>query len=490
MLVDALLAASLALNVLILLLLIGGRLAARTAGMIRSGLDESRERLERAIRSEWEGARREAAEHAALNRRELSTAFAQLGDELRKSQGEWARAEAEQSESRLNWLATLLKEAGEAGRARLEGFQTLTEALLTGHRDQVQDALAAQATQQQRLLDTFARELVTLTEINQTRLGEVRDTLDRRLNALEHANQAKLEEMRATVDEKLNQTLERRLGESFQRVSERLEQVQRGLGEMQTLAAGVGDLKRVLTNVKTRGTLGEIRLEALLDEILDPGHYEKNLAVRPQSGDRVDFAVRLPGHDEQNPVWLPLDAKFPLEDYEALLAAEENGNAQKAGEAAKRLEVRIRDEARSIAEKYVDPPHTTDFAILFLPVEGLFAEVLRRPGLWEQIRREHRVVVTGPTTVTALLNSLQLGFRTLAIERRSSEVWKLLGTVKTEFARFGEVLDRTKKRLAQATDSLDRAQVRTRAIERQLRDVEALPVDGDGRWELDGTDDP
>lgn len=490
MLVDALLAASLAVNLLILLLLMGGRLAGRTADMVRTGLDDIRDRIERALRAEWEAARRETAEHAALTRREISEAFAQFSNDVRARQSEWAQAEADRSESRLNWLSAILSEADQKDRTRFEGFQAVTETLLTAHRRQIQSALESLAREQQQLLDRFARELSGLTEANRVHLGEVRDTVDRRLDALQQANQAKLDEMRATVDEKLNQTLERRLGESFQRVSERLEQVQRGLGEMQTLAAGVGDLKRVLSNVKSRGTLGEVRLETLLGEILDPNHYEKNVAVRPQSGERVDFAVRLPGHGDGTPVWLPLDAKFPLEDYEALVDAEESGEIAQAREAGKRLEIRIREEARSIAEKYLDPPHTTDFAVLFLPVEGLFAEVLRRPGLWEQIRREFRVVVTGPTTVTALLNSLEMGFRTLAIERRSSEVWKLLGTVKTEFSRFGEVLDRTKQRLVQATNTLDRASVRTRAIERQLRDVEALPTDGEAAWELDATDAP
>ncbi|KND55589.1 DNA recombination protein RmuC [Candidatus Paraburkholderia kirkii] len=311
----------------------------------------------------------------------------------------------------------------------------------------------------------------------------MRATLEARLKDIEANNATKLEEMRRTVDEKLHATLEQRLGESFKLVSERLEQVHRGLGEMQTLAAGVGDLKKVLTNVKTRGTWGEVQLESLLEQLLTPDQYAKNVATVPKSSERVEFAVKLPGRhdapgapgDAATPVWLPIDAKFPREDYERLIDAQERADPVAVEEASRALEGRLRAEAKSIAQKYVAPPHTTDFALLFLPTEGLYAEVLRRPGLSDALQREHRVSVAGPTTLTALLNSLQMGFRTLAIEKRSSEVWQVLGAVKTEFGKFGEVLARTKSQLETVTRSIEAAQTRTRQMNKRLRDVEALP---------------
>jgi len=260
-------------------------------------------------------------------------------------------------------------------------------------------------------------------------------------------------------------------------VSERLEMVHKGLGEMQTLAAGVGDLKKMLTNVKARGTWGEVQLGNLLEQVLTADQYEKNVVTRPGSNEHVEYAIRLPGRESEDgmPVWLPIDAKFPQEDYQKLTEAQEQANAQLAEETAKQLEQRIKAEARSIKEKYVDPPHTTDFAVMFLPIEGLYAEVLRRPGLVDFLQREYRVVVTGPTTLLALLNSLQMGFRTLAIQKRASDVWALLGAVKTEFNRFGEILDKTKKKLDEASASIETAATRSRAIEKKLRDVQRLP---------------
>jgi DNA recombination protein RmuC len=284
--------------------------------------------------------------------------------------------------------------------------------------------------------------------------------------------------MRRTVDEKLHATLEQRLGESFRLVSERLEQVHRGLGEMQTLAAGVGDLRRVLTNIKTRGVWGEIQLGRLLAEMLTVDQYAANVAVRPDSNERVEFAIRLPGKGmdaEKREVWLPIDAKFPLEDYQRLIDAQEVSDMAAMEEAAKALETRIRTEAKSIREKYIAPPATTDFAILYLPVEGLYAEALRRPGLIDTLQRQWRVTLAGPTTLAALLNSLQMGFRTLAIEQRSSEVWAVLGAVKTEFGKFGAALAHTRKKLEEASSSIDKAEVRTRVLNRCLKNVEALP---------------
>ena len=321
------------------------------------------------------------------------------------------------------------------------------------------------------LLDQRFAALTTDTE---KRLGDVRTTLETRLGAIQQDNAAKLEQMRATVDEKLQSTLEARLGQSFQLVSERLEAVQRGLGEMQVLAAGVGDLKRVLTNVKTRGTFGEVQLGALLEQILVAEQYAANVATVPGSADRVEYAIRLPGNDDGTPVWLPIDAKYPVEDYQRLLDAQDAADAEGALLAGKALELRVREEAKRIRSKYVAPPHTTDFAILFLPTEGLYAEVIRRPGLSDQLQRDHRVTVAGPTTLTALLNSLQMGFRTLAIQKRSSEVWQVLAAVKNEFGKFATVLERTQKQLDSASNSIKNAGVRTRAIERKLKNVESL----------------
>jgi DNA recombination protein RmuC len=333
----------------------------------------------------------------------------------------------------------------------------------------------------QKMNQSLLVTLGELTKMNEQKLERVRGVIEQRLTFLQEDNNKKLEQMRETVDEKLHATLEKRLGESFQQVSERLEQVHKGLGEMQSLASGVGDLKRVLTNVKTRGTMGEIQLGNLLEQLLSYEQYEANAAVRRGSAERVEYAVKLPAKDEENgTIFLPIDSKFPLEDYQRLLDAQEAGDAELAGEAAKQLEARIKLEARSIRDKYIHPPMTTDFAILFLPIEGLFAEVLRRPGLWDTLQREYRVIITGPTTLAAFLNSLQMGFRTLAIQKRSSEVWQLLGAVKTEFGKFGDILDKTKKKLQEATNTMDDAATRSRAIERRLRNVQELPAADSG----------
>ena len=349
---------------------------------------------------------------------------------------------------------------------------------LKGFGDSLCNQLAQMGTIQNNQLDSFARQLSLLTSTNETKLEQVRTTVEERLRTLQEDNSAKLEKMRSTVDEKLHATLEQRLGESFRLVSERLEAVQSGLGEMRSLATGVGDLKKVLSNIKTRGTFGEMQLGALLEQVLTPEQYGRNVSTRAGSGDRVEFAIRLPGRDDpqKSYIWLPIDAKFPQEDYQRLVDAQEQANAAGLEEAGRMLEARIKSEARSIKEKYIDPPHTTDFAIMFLPTEGLFAEVLRRPGLMEAIQREHRVTVTGPTTLLALLNSLQMGFRTLAIEKRSSEVWSLLGAVKTEFGRFGEVLDKTQKKLQEASNTIEDAATRSRQIERKLKNVQELPA--------------
>ncbi|NNL78047.1 MAG: DNA recombination protein RmuC [Desulfobacterales bacterium] len=350
-------------------------------------------------------------------------------------------------------------------------------ASLTSSSESLQHRMLENVRIQKDQLDSFSKQLMAMAKLNEEKLEAMRKTMHTQLQALQEDNTRKLEQMRATVDEKLQTTLEKRLGESFKQVSERLEQVYKGLGEMRTLATGVGDLKKVLTNVKTRGTWGEIRLSHILEQILTPDQYDVNVATKKKSNDRVEFAIKLPGQnaDKEKIVWMPIDSKFPQEDYQRLMDAQEAADKELAEKSVKNLETRIKAEAKYIKEKYLDPPNTTDFGIMFLPVEGLYAEVLRRPGLCDTLQREYRIVVTGPTTLAALLNSLQMGFRTLAIEKRSSEVWELLGVVKTEFGKFGEVLAKTKKKLKEASNTIGQAEVRTRAIERQLRKVQQVP---------------
>ena len=374
------------------------------------------------------------------------------------------RDEAKQQRDETTKSARELREEVGAAVARLGG--TLG--------DRVADLTKVQQTR----FDSFATALAKLTETNELKLDALRAAVEQKLTQLQQDNATKLEEMRKTVDEKLQGTLEARLSASFKLVSERLEQVYKGLGEMQALATGVGDLKRVLTNVKTRGVWGEIQLGTLLEQLLTPQQYATNVATRPGSSERVEFAIRLPGRDGTHEVWLPIDAKFPLEDYQRIVDASAAADAVALEQAGKALEVRLRGEARDIRDKYVSPPDTTDFALLFLPTEGLYAEVLRRPGLVEALQREFRVVVSGPTTLAALLNSLQMGFRTLAIEERSSEVWQVLGAVKNEFGKFGDVLDKVHKKLEEASHVVEQAQTRSRAVGRKLRDVqETTPAD-------------
>jgi DNA recombination protein RmuC len=338
---------------------------------------------------------------------------------------------------------------------------------------QLQRALMAHGGDATRL---HLGQLQRMADAQERRLVELRETVDRQLTAMHQSNESKLDQMRATVDEKLHATLEQRLGESFRLVAERLEQVHKGLGDMQALARDVGSLNRVLTNVKTRGVFGEVQLAALLEQVLTAEQYAANVETVPGSGARVEFAIRLPGRgDADSGIWLPIDAKFPREDHERLLDAQERADSQAVEAAARAIEQRLRLEARTIREKYIATPFTTDFAILFVPTESLYAEVLRRPGLAEALQREHRIVLAGPTTLLATLNSLQMGFRSLALEQRSAEVWRVLGAVKTEFHKFGDVLARTKKKLEEATHSIESAETRTRAMARRLREVEAVP---------------
>jgi len=409
-----------------------------------AGLAALRERLEDALRTEQRSGR----------------------SELRESLESMALSQA----SRIDQFGQRLAEFGTHHEARFSAFR---DAIGNDGRQSREE----QRAQQQQFAQSLGERLRELSDRNTQVMGELRATLDSQMKSLQADNAQKLEQMRATVDEKLHATLETRLGESFRLVSERLEAVQRGLGEMQQLATGVGDLKRVLTNVKTRGTFGEVQLGALLEQVLTLEQYGGNVATRPGSSERVEYAVRLPGGQDGGTIWLPIDAKFPHEDYERLLDAQERADVDAAHQAGTALERRIRDEAKKIRDKYVEPPHTTDFALLFLPTEGLYAEVLRRPGLFDLLQREHRVTPVGPTTLLAVLNSLQMGFRTLAIEKRSSEVWQTLSVVKTEFGKFATVLEKADAQLNTVQNSLKSAGQRTRAIERKLRGVEALPHD-------------
>lgn len=379
--------------------------------------------LERSLRDEFTASRREAADQAAQARRELGEALEKLG-------------------------------------------QSLTSAVRELNQDQ------------DRRLALVKDELDKIGRGNEERQERLRGAVEKSLEQLRAENRDKLEQMRRTVEEKLEGTLEKRLGESFRLVSRQLEQVYKSVGEMQSLASGVGDLKRVLTNVKARGTWGEFQLGNLLDQMLTPEQYARNVEIRPRSGQRVEFAIRLPGREEgEGEVWLPIDAKFPTEDYERLLDAAERGEPQEEAAAAKALESRIKSAAKDISQKYLAPPHSTDFAIMYLPSEGLYAEVLRRPGLASQLQRDFRVTVAGPTTLAALLNSLQMGFRSLAIQKRSSEVWQVLAAVKTEFQKYGEVLAKVKKKLSEASNHIEKVEVRQRVIGRKLKNVESLPED-------------
>ena len=366
--------------------------------------------------------------------------------------------------------------------------QTTNElkALRENQTTEAQTAREHLLTQLTQTTTQLVQQLQTLNETTERRLNHMRENIETRLSSIEAKNSEKLEQMRVTVDEKLHATLEQRLGESFKQVSERLEQVHRGLGEMQTLAVGVGDLQRVLTNVKTRGNWGEMQLANLLENVFTPDRYAANVKVKPNSNEMVDFAIKLPGRSDNadEVVWLPVDAKFPKEQYERMQNAQDAADADAFDAARKELFTQIKLEAKSISDKYISPPHTTDFAVMFLPTEGLYAEVAREAGLLDLLQREHRIVVAGPTTLTALLNSLHMGFRTLAMEKRASEVWQVLGAVKTEFGKFGDVLAKTKQKLESAAGEISKAETRTRAMSRALSGVEQM--EGDAAVQLLG----
>ena len=394
-----------------------------------NGFADINDRLERELR-------REISDNARSSRQELASVFA-------------------------TFQQTLVQQSAEATRSQNTQIDAFSQQL---------------GRLQKTLSDTLSVQLQSLSESNARRMGEVRETLEKQLAQLQQSNADKLDEMRRTVDEKLQNTLETRLGQSFKQVADRLEQVHKGLGEMQTLAQGVGDLKHLLTNVKTRGIFGEAQLAALLEQVFTVEQYSAQVVTRRGGKNPVDFAIKLPGRsDSGEPLWLPIDAKFPNEDYERLLDAQQRADGPGAEIAGKALEMRIRLEAKSICEKYIEPPYTTDFAILFLPTEGLYAEVLRRPGLIECLQRDHRITLAGPTTLLAMLNSLQMGFRTLALEKRSSEVWQVLGAVKTEFGKFGDVLAKVKSQTETVLNTLTSAEQRSRVMGKALRNIEALP---------------
>jgi len=389
-------------------------------------------------------------------------------------------------------LKRLSKETPDTITPRLESFERAQERSeravreeVTRSRDEQGHAAKEHRIESAGLAKQLREEVIGtlkgVSDSNEKKLEAIRVTVEGKLQSIQTDNAKQLEQMRQTVDEKLQGTLEKRLGESFKQVSERLEQVHKGLGDMQTLATGVGDLKKVLTNVKTRGTWGEVQLGALLEQVLNANQFAANVATKGTS-ERVEYAVKLPGQglNKDEMVWLPIDSKFPIEDYQRLIEAQEKGDIEGVEVAGKQLETRVKACARDISEKYLSPPKTTDFGILFLPIEGLFAEVIRRTGLTEVIQRERRIVIAGPTTLWSILSSLQMGFRTLAIQKRSSEVWSLLAEVKTEWTKYGDLLDAVGKKLGEASNKIEEVKVRSRAIERRLKDVEALPApDGD-----------
>jgi DNA recombination protein RmuC len=475
---------------------------------------------EAALQQGFAESRRELREVSAENRRELQESFKHLQDMLLNRVAENHRLHHAQMEAFKDAVAEmsekLIHNANELKESVSRSFQASGEALNRKQDDfrdktaetlkQFQEGIKADAKENRQELAAglgsfegkFAegikdfneqlrlrfsdlnRQQQEANQLAKASISEIRETIEKQLYLIREDNTRQLNEMRRTVDEKLHNTLEQRLGESFKRVSDQLEQVHKGLGEMQSLAVGVGDLKKVLSNVKTRGILGEYQLGNILEQILSPEQYDVNVATRKGSQANVEYAVKLPGKADDKVVWLPIDSKFPLESYQALLAALDEGNPALVDQAQKQLLRAIESFAKDIAGKYLDPPHTTDFAIMFLPVESLYAEVLRSPELFEKLQRTYRVTITGPTTLSALLNSLHMGFRTLAVQQRSSEVWKVLAEVKTEFGKYSELLDTVHKQITTASNSLERLKTtRTAAMERKLRGVEVLGIESE-----------
>ncbi|MGC9200227.1 MAG: DNA recombination protein RmuC [Acidobacteriaceae bacterium] len=478
---------ALLLIALVLLGLMYQRVSRQSSADLESRLEafeKAQERTERVVKEEIALSRGEVDKAASVQRQELSGSFKTLGDFVGQRMNDVADLQKAQLEAFASQLATFANTSSEKlDGARAESATAATQlreevvSTLTTISDAMARTLKELAAAEKLQLDAFSRQIESLTKTSGERLEAVRTTVEAQLQSMKADNATQLEQMRLTVDEKLQGTLEKRLGESFKQVSERLEQVHKGLGEMQSLATGVGDLKKVLTNVKTRGTWGEVQLGALLEQVLSPDQWASNVSTKGNA-ERVEFAIKLPGQGaaKSDVVWLPIDAKFPVEDYQRLIEAQERADLDGIEAAGKELENRVRGCARDICEKYLAPPNTTDFGILYLPIEGLFAETIRRTGLIEGIQRNYRVIVAGPTTLWSILNSLQMGFRTLAIEKRTSEVWNLLAGVKTEWTKYGEVLDAVQKKLNQASDTIERAKVRSRAIGRKLKDVQELPA--------------
>ena len=446
------------------------------SGQLTSFAKASGERLD--------GVRVESATGAKQLREEVVGTLKSISETMAKTMKDLAVAEKVQLEAFSGQIASLTKTSSE----KLDGIRTesttgakqLREeviAALKGITEATTKTMGELANIQKIQLEAMSSTIGKLSDTNEKKLEAVRVTVEGKLQSMQIDNAKQLDQMRQTVDEKLQGTLEKRLGESFKQVSERLEQVHKGLGEMQALATGVGDLKKVLTNVKTRGTWGEVQLGTLLEQVLNPDQFATNVATK-DGGERVEFAIKLPGQgtNQDETVWLPIDAKFPVEDYQRLIEAQERADVESVEKAGKQLENRVKTCARDISEKYLNPPKTTDFGILFLPIEGLFAEVIRRTGLIEVIQRECRVVIAGPTTLWSILSSLQMGFRTLAIQKRSSEVWNLLAAVKTEWTKYGDVLAAVEKKLHQASNTIEKAKVRSRAVGRKLKDVQELPA--------------
>jgi len=460
---------------------------------LRSGLEQRLSSFTTESSRKIDGLTQSVAASSGRLQEEVSVKLAEFKNSLEGTVKDTHQLQREQTET-ISVTIQSLQSSVDERQMRLQAAidaKLSTIGQQTGQRlSDVESALRSQAQQLREETGTAFKSLgdsilATLTGISQLQKNELQDlktTVDGRLETIQTQNERKLEQMRQTVDEKLQGTLDARLGESFRQVSERLEQVYKGLGEMQTLAIGVGDLKRVLTNVKTRGTWGEVQLGALLEQMLAPDQYGQNVATSG-TGERVEYAIKLPGRDSNGaPVWLPIDAKFPVEDYQRLVDSSERGDVEGVEKASRQLEVTLRLCAKNLSEKYIAPPATTDFGILFLSTEGLYAEAMRRAGLAEFIQREYRIVLSGPSTLAAILNSLQMGFRTLAIQQRSSEVWELLGAVKSEFGKYADVLVKIKKKLTEAQSTIDKAETRTRAIHRRLRDVEST----DGIELIDG----
>ncbi len=443
--------------------------------LIDSAVKESEKRL----KEDFQTQRYENATAASNLRTELTNHLNSFTKTFADQLSNLTRSNEEKLITFQKSIDTNSKESRTELKENLESFKKELNEALKDYKDRLKEQFSE-----------FEKSQQTQNEAISEKTKELRSSLENSVKTMQEGNEKKLEEMRKTVDEKLNETLEKRLGESFKQVSERLEAVHKGLGEMQNLATSVGDLKKVMSNVKSRGVLGEYQLQNIIEDLLTNEQYEKNVKTKKGSGAIVEFAIKMPhGNNLEKTLWLPIDSKFPKEDYEGLVDAYESGNPEKIEEYRKAFINGIKKNARDIKEKYIDPPNTTEYGIMFLPYESLFGEVLRVPGLFEQLQKDYKITITGPTTLSALLNSLQMGFRTLAIEKRSSEVWDLLGSVKTEFGKFGDVLAKTKKKLIEATNVIDESETRTRVIERKLRKVQELPG-GETKLFLEIEEDP